>query len=118
MTTDRRWVALALIPAAAGVFGASVSWAGSHDPLAAAAPTTVAAPSPTLDPARIAQDQQMADLAAQVEATRLRIAELQAALAAQTANAQAPAAPSRQQAAPAPAPAPAPKVQAVTGASG
>lgn len=118
MTTDRRWVALALIPAAAGVFGASVSWAGSHDPLAAAAPTTVAAPSPTLDPARIAQEQQMADLAAQVEATRLRIAELQAALAAQTANAQAPAAPSTQQAAPAPAPAPAPKVQAVTGASG
>ena len=60
----------------------------------------------------------MADLAAQVEATRLRIAELQAVLAAQTANAQAPAAPSPQQAAPAPAPAPAPKVQAVTGASG
>ena len=96
MTDRRRLAALALIPATAGVFGASVAWAGAHDPMAADAASAAATPvaaAATPDAAQVAQDQQMADLAAQVEAARVRIAELQVVLSTRAADAAALAAP-------------------------
>ncbi|WP_024286579.1 hypothetical protein [Cellulomonas sp. KRMCY2] len=141
----RRAATLALIPAAAGIFGGSVAWAGAHDPLAVAAtstdqptaqPTADAAPAVASGPT--AEDQRLADLTAQVLAAQARIAALQATLAAQAsdaesarvqaadaaatqaaATAQAAADRAATQAAPAPAPAPAaPPVNVTTGASG
>lgn len=125
----RRVTALAMIPAAAGVFGASVAWASSHDPLAQAssattstatpttpAPTT-AAPTPTVSDRQAVIDQRLTELNAQIGSAESRIAELQATLAAQAAStaaappstAKAPAkAPAKAAAAAAPAPAPAP----------
>jgi len=95
----RRVTALAMIPAAAGVFGASVAWASSHDPLAQAssattstatpttpAPTT-AAPTPTVSDRQAVIDQHLTELNAQVGSAESRIAELQATLAAQAASA-------------------------------
>jgi hypothetical protein len=95
----RRVTALAMIPAAAGVFGASVAWASSHDPLAQAssattstatpttpAPTT-AAPTPTVSDRQAVIDQRLTELNAQVGSAESRIAELQATLAAQAAQA-------------------------------
>jgi hypothetical protein len=133
--TDRRFVGLLLIPAAATVFGASVAWAAANDPLAAAAPapTPSAVPAAPPAPADAAEEQRMADLAVQIEAARARIAELQTVLAvrdaaaaqaaAAAAAAPAPRASTPQRSAPAaaqpaPAPQPAPPTQVTTKASG
>lgn len=131
---------LALIPAAAGIFGASVAWAGAHDPLVATATTAVPAmpePTPAAASGPTAEDQQLANLTGQVLAAQARIAALRATLATQAADAesarvqatqaaaaqaaavaaQSGAARSAPRAAQAPAPA-APPVDVVTGASG
>ncbi|PVU82649.1 hypothetical protein DDP54_06110 [Cellulomonas sp. WB94] len=111
--------ALAMIPATAGVFGATVAWASAHDPLAAASSATAsesALPqaSPTAEAVvpQAAVDQRLLELNRQVVSAEARIAELRAALAAQAAAAGAAAAsaaavPAPVAAAPAPAPAPA-----------
>jgi hypothetical protein len=130
--TDRRFAGLLLIPAAATIFGASVAWAASNDPLAVAAPAPTPSAVPVAPPtqADAATEQQMADLAVQIEAARVRIADLQTVLAtrdaasaqaaAAAAAAPAPQASTAQRSAPAaaPAPAPAPPVQVTTKASG
>ena len=141
----RRATALALIPATAGVFGASVAWASSHDPFAAGAASAVSAsadPAPTPDP-QPTVDQQVSDLAAKITQAQDRIAQLQVTLDAQTggtaaqpgtsaaaktapksaapASAGAPASGAAPAAAPAPAaaaPKPAPAVHVVTKPSG
>jgi len=141
----RRATALALIPATAGVFGASVAWASSHDPFAAGAASAVSAsadPATTPDP-QPTVDQQVSDLAAKITQAQDRIAQLQVTLDAQTggtaaqpgksaaaktapksaapASAGAPASGAAPAAAPAPAaaaPKPAPAVHVVTKPSG
>jgi TolA-binding protein len=143
----RRATALALIPATAGVFGASVAWASSHDPFAAgagAAPAAVASANPATTPdPQPTVDQQVSDLAAKITQAQDRIAQLQVTLDAQTggtaaqpgksaaaktapksaapASAGAPASGAAPAAAPAPAaaaPKPAPAVHVVTKPSG
>jgi len=86
----RRATALALIPATAGVFGASVAWASSHDPFSAAAgaagapaASAPAGQTTTPDP-QATVDQQVTDLAAKISQAQDRIAQLQATLDAQT----------------------------------
>lgn len=115
----RRAATIALLPAVAGVFGGSLAWAGSHDPLSSgqAGATPSVATSDGGGPAEA--------LAAQVQDAQQRLAALEASLAqrqaaqsaaAENQPAQAPAA------APAPAPAPAPAapppVHVTTKASG
>ncbi|NMM17298.1 MAG: hypothetical protein HHJ14_09255, partial [Cellulomonas sp.] len=89
----RRVIALAMIPATAGVFGAGVAWASSHDPLAAASsstsaptqsalPTTLPTAPPTaaaIDP-QVVIDQRLTALNGQVVSAESRIAALQATL--------------------------------------
>ena len=123
----RRATALALIPATAGVFGASVAWASSHDPFAAGAASAVSAsadPAPTPDP-QPTVDQQVSDLAAKITQAQDRIAQLQVTLDAQTGGTaaqpgkSAPAKTAPKSAAPAAAaPKPAPAVHVVTKPSG
>ena len=143
----RRATALALIPATAGVFGASVAWASSHDPFSAAAgaagapaASAPAGQTTTPDP-QATVDQQVTDLAAKISQAQDRIAQLQATLDAQTggtatqpgtsaaskstSKTTAPAAAGAPAAAAAPAPAaaapapkPAPAVHVVTKPSG
>lgn len=94
----RRAATIALLPAVAGVFGGSLAWAGSHDPLASG--QTGSAPSaPPSDGGSPAEA-----LAAQVQDAQRRLAALEASLA-QSAAAQAAAADGQAAAAPAPAPA-------------
>jgi hypothetical protein len=88
----RRVTALAMIPATAGVFGASVAWAGSHDPLAATSSSTAAPTAAAVD--QVAVDQRVTALTAQVTWAESRIAALQATLDAQAAAAQASPTPS------------------------
>lgn len=94
-TFRRRAAALALFPAAAGLFGASVAWAGANDPLAAqtAAAAQVSADTRAIlaqaAAAQAANDQHLADLSNQVVTTQARIAELQAVLDARNAAAAA-----------------------------
>lgn len=132
----RRLAALAVVPLSAGVLGTGVAWAGSHDPLATAAPEpTAPAPSPTAT-----ADPRVDQLLTEVEQARQRIAELQATLdaraSAAAAKAQADAAAAKAQAAvkasapkrtttasrpaakPAAKAAPAPKPQTTTKSSG
>jgi hypothetical protein len=122
----RRVTALAMIPAAAGVFGASVAWASSHDPLAQASSSaattaqttgapTAAEPTPAAIDRQAVIDQRLSALNAQIGSAEARIVELQAppstAGVAAKAPAKAPAAPAAAApaaAAPAPAPAAAP----------
>ena len=122
----RRVTALAIIPATAGIFGASVAWASSHDPLAKTAAST-AAPNQTVPTAgagdqAAATDQRLVDLTAQVAAAEARIAALQGTLTAQgaaspaatptptpTGAASSVAAPAHASSAPAPAAAAAPR---------
>ena len=124
----RRVAALAMIPATAGIFGASVAWASWHDPLAKSASSTTAPVQPPAaagNDQAAATDQRLIDLTAQVAAAETRIAELQGSLMTQAAvapaPAAAPAAPAVPRSVPAPAaalaPAAAPPVHVVTKAS-
>ncbi|NTW42560.1 MAG: hypothetical protein HGA44_22260, partial [Cellulomonadaceae bacterium] len=74
---NRGLAALALVPLAAGVFGGTLAWAGSHDPLAAVtvepAPATVA---PVPDGRTVASGL-VGDLTVQVVDAQARIARLQ-----------------------------------------
>lgn len=127
-TFRRRAAALALIPATAGVFGASLAWAGANDPLATASSSSIQ-PAPatqTPDP-RPTPDEHIADLTAQVVSAQARIAALRAVLAARAADtaaarvqaeAAAAAVPAARAPARAPARAAAPPVHVVTKASG
>ena len=93
---SRRLAALGLVPLSAGAFGGGVAWAGSHDPLTPAVPTSSPTPvaSSTTDP-------QVTAALAEVADAKARIVALQATLD-QRAAATAPAGPA---AGPAPAPA-------------
>jgi len=144
--SERQATGLVLVPAAAALLGVSVAWAGAHDPLAPEQQAPPAATTATATAPAATQDPRVAALAAQIEAARVRVAELQATLAARAAQSAAAAgsapgsaaaaapgtSPARTAAAapvpapappppappPAPAPAPAPPVDTTTGASG
>lgn len=102
----RRAATIALLPAVAGVFGGSLAWAGSHDPLSSG--QTGAAPSAASSDGRSPAEA----LAAQVQDAQRRLAALEASLAqsqaAQSGAAQGAAADNQSAQAPAAAPAPAP----------
>ncbi len=110
-TARRRAASIALLPAVAAVFGGSIAYAGTHDPLTGST-ATQAASGTTPDPGVVSEQGAAAALAAKVRAAQQRLAELEQALAQN----EAPAAPAPAQ--PAPAPAAPPPVHVTTQASG
>jgi hypothetical protein len=128
---SRRLAALGLVPLSAGAFGGAMAWAGSHDPLAPALPTTSPTPAAasTTDPEVTAALADVADAKARILALQATLDQRAAAaaaagLAAGTVQAtpgpvvaKPPAAPAPARAAAPAARAAAPPVQTTTRAS-